>query len=259
VNSAEDSGTGSLREALINAADYDLITIASTLTGETITLTSRLPDINKIITIEGNGVILSGSGITQIMNIAGGEVSIRRVHFRDGTTTNLGGAIVVAGTLNLESCIFSGNRATSRNGGAIYTYGTLTVSGCTFYGNTANSTSSAIYNNSGMLTLTGNLFYGNTASGGYNVVYSPGTTINSGSYNVSDYASGTNITTGSGWTFDTTDQQVTGITFDGAFTPSSATNLKIITPSLPTGFPATYFDGSPRDVPATPGAMAAAP
>jgi hypothetical protein len=257
VNTA-DSGPGSLREALSNAADLDIITIDSTL-GQTISLTSQLPEINKTITIEGNGVILSGNNSSRIMSISGREVTIRRLHFRDGTTTYYGGAIYkIGGTLNLESCIFSGNQVTDSyaEGGVIYSSGTLNISGCTFYGNISGQYGGAIHN-SGTLTLTGNLFYGNTASIGFHVA-TPWGMINSGGYNASDYASGGDDTTGSGWTFDTTDQQVTGIAFDAAFKPSSATNLKIM-PSLPAGFPATYFDGTPRGVPATPGAVASGP
>jgi uncharacterized repeat protein (TIGR02543 family) len=44
-----------------------------------------------------------------------------------------------AGSLTLESCIFSGNTIDYR-GGAIYTHtGTMTARGCTFYGNRANT------------------------------------------------------------------------------------------------------------------------
>jgi hypothetical protein len=262
VSNVNDSGSGSLREALSNAVDYDTITIDPALAGQTINLTSRLPEINKNLTIEGNEITLSGSGITptdynsQIMYMIGGEVTIRRVHFKDGTANDGGGAICsFIGTLNLESCIFSGNRTTDTyaSGGAIYNEGTLSVSGCTFYGNTSGYYGAIC--NFGMLTLTGNLFYGNTVSFSYNVVYNTGT-VNSGGYNVSDYVSGDNSITGSGWTFTNGDTQVTNITFNTAFKPTSATNLKIITPTLPAGFPATYFDGTPRTIPATAGAMA---
>jgi hypothetical protein len=266
VNTLDNSGSGSLREALDNAADLDTIIIDSSLTGGTIALTSRLPEINKSITIEGNGVILSGSGITptsdssQIMYIRGGEVTIRRVHFKDGMATNFGGAIYkTGGTLNLESCIFSGNRTTDTYayGGAINNNGALIVSGCTFSENTAGERGGVIFNYGDTITLTGNLFYGNTAAinRGNVVNTSSGGTVNSSGYNISDNPSGPNYSGGSDWTFVNGDIQVTDTTFDAAFTPSSATNLKIITPSLPAGFPATYFDGTSRGIPATPGAM----
>jgi hypothetical protein len=262
VNSAADSGAGSLREALSNAEDYDLITLDPSLTGQTIALTSRLPAITKIITIEGNGVTLSGSGIpagssSQIMAITGGEVILRRLHFKDGRAADNGGAIhKTGGTANLESCIFSGNRTTASlaYGGAIYNQGALTVSGCTFSGNTTNYRGGGIYNDSGTISLTGNLFYGNTAPGS-NVVHNNNGTVSSGGYNISDRASGTDHSAGSGWTFAATDRQITDISFDTDFKPSSASGLNIITPSLPEGFPAIYFDGTSRTIPARPGAL----
>ena len=59
---------------------------------------------------------------------------------------------------------------------------------------------------------------------------------------------------------DTTDLfSFTDIAFatsgDPATKPSSGSNLKTLT-ALPEGFPTTYFDGTPRSLPATAGAVA---
>jgi hypothetical protein len=257
VSSAADSGQGSLRAALSNALDYDLITLDPILTGQTISLVTRLPEINKIITIEGNGVTLLGSGITagnssQIVYITGGEASIRRLHFKGGTATDDGGAIFKdGGTLNLESCIFSGNRTISYGGGgAVYNYsGTLNISGCTFYGNTAVNSGGAIAHSSGTLTLTGNLFYDNTASSGHNVVYNNTGTVNSGGYNVSDKANGIHITNGSGWTFVTGDTQSFNIPITPvSFKPLQGSVAIDTIPARPAGYPEYDFYGDPIPV-----------
>jgi predicted outer membrane repeat protein len=258
VNSSTD-GTGSattpgtLRYALANAADGDIIAIDNSLTGHTIALASGLPEITKDIVIEGNGITLSGASITpdyysNILRLGStAEVTIRRVHFKDGKTTDYGGAIYKSGNalVVLESCIFSGNQASS--GGAIYNTGQLIVRACTFYGNTAISLAGAIYN--GTVTLTGNLFYGNGSTAPYgNVVYVSSGTVTSGGYNVSDYASGTNSPTGSGWTFVTGDTQVTTPTVDTtSFKPLSASlsTLQIVPTSL-ADYPATDFYGNAR-------------
>jgi predicted outer membrane repeat protein len=264
VNNA-NSGSGSLLEALTNQEDEQFIYLPA---GQTITLASPLPAITKNISIEGNGATLTQSGFTSdygsmLLRISNSnaEVVIRHLHFKGGRAVE-GAAIRTEGKLSVESCIFSDNQAS--RGGALYcatSSGTLIVSGCTFYGNTAVVTvnyayGGAIYVWQGSLTLTGNIFMGNTSSTSTGkVVYNSGGTVSSGGYNVSDYASGTNTTTGSGWTFALTDIQVTDTAFNIAWQPTSATTpLNIIT-SLPTGFPATYFDGSTRTIPATPGAM----
>ena len=265
VTSGADDGAGTLREAVTNAASGDYIVFDP---GLTVTLTAPLPQITKSLTIEGNGSTLFQSGFTEsdtsqllYINSTTAEVRISRLHFKGGRARDYGAAIRNVGILTLESCIFSDNvvSKTMAYGGAIYTTtGSLTVLGCTFTKNTASTTSSrggAIYRASGTLTLMGNIFVGNN-SGQYPVVYhaSPGATT--GGYNVSDKASGTTATL-SGWTFktspaDAADVQLTELDFDDAFSPSSATGLPVI-PSLPAGFPATYFDGTPRGT--TPGAM----
>jgi hypothetical protein len=133
------------------------------------------------------------------------------------------------------------------------------VLGCTFYNNTAYR-GGAIYRNSGTVSLTGNLFFGNTASGGGNVVYSLSGSATSYGYNISDKAAGTVAVTGSGYAEATGDLfNVTNISFATPGDPTTRLiapgNLETLV-SLPADFPTTYFDGSPRETPAAPGAMA---
>jgi hypothetical protein len=243
---------GTLRYALTNAQDGDVISIAS---GLTIQLTDALPQITKSITIEGNGLTLTraaswtSTGDTSqllLINSNTAVVNISRVWFKDGRATDRGAAIyIIYGTLTLESCIFSGNQTpdTYASGGAICkTNGTLTVKGCTFYQNSARS-GGAIMNFGGTLTLTGNLFYGNApnnsvvysnqmaASGGHNVVDFP---INRWSPATGD----TNLATLLG---DNTTSPFVNVT---DFTPK--TDLYIV-PSGVAGFPTTDFNGNTRN------------
>jgi hypothetical protein len=119
----------------------------------------------------------------------------------------------------------------------------------------------AIYQSGGALTLTGNLFYGNLALADA-VVYSS-VTVTSNGFNVSDKldnAGGTGDR--SGWIFNEEypDVTLTNISFDGDFRPVSASGgLPAIAPP-PEGFPALYFDGTPREASgasSAPGAMPA--
>jgi predicted outer membrane repeat protein len=262
VNTTGDAGTGSLRAALTSAQDGDVITFDGVTV---ITLESPLPSITKSITIEGNGVTL-----TQLLYIpaVAAEVSIRGIHFKDGSAANSGMAIWTEGTLTLESCIFSGNHATS-SGGAVYSRNTLTIRGCTFYGNTADSRGGAVYflgASARTLTLTGNLFYGNTAgSGEYPVVYNSGSGTVDVSYNVVDVALGTG-TGQAGWATGTGDTTFSTLSIgddppfdETTFVPVSG--LENVLPSTaPAGFPLTDFYGTARSFPgAPPGAVTGTP
>jgi predicted outer membrane repeat protein len=252
-----------------------------------IALTGGLPSITRNIVIEGNGHTLTqtyatvASPNTQLLSISVNSTAIiRRLRFTGGKVLQYGGAISNAGTLTLESCIFSGNEA-ERYGGAIYnsSAGSLTIKGCSFHNNKVLSDNSsqgqggAIYfaatngNATGAVCLKGNLFSGNTAlnGAGSGVAFSAsgGGGITSQGYNVSDKAEGLitstysvgsgNMATASGYLFATGDVKITGLTFDENSKPSSSAGLKTLT-SLD-DFPATYFNGSQRQIPATAGAM----
>jgi hypothetical protein len=259
VATASNSGAGSLREAITNinssGIGRDIINVNSSLTGETITLTSALPQITRSFTLNGNGVTIDGSGISsQIMdfNNSSAVVTINRVHFKNGKANNYGGAIRNTATLNLNSCIFSGNQITSSSvygGAAIYNTRTLTVRGCTFYGNISESNGGAICNYSGTTTLTGNLFYGNTATTGA-VIYIGGGTVISGGFNIYDGAS-------YGFAFEAPGDRQTSVPTVSQINfrllnGSEAANL--IT-SIPTGYPAEDFYGNPVSAPAAAGAV----
>jgi hypothetical protein len=267
---------GTLRHALTNVDDDDVISLSGVTPGETvIALIGRLPDITKNITIEGNGITLTRADTwyetnrdSQLMYIGRGvTVMISRIHFKNGRATTEGAAVNNnGGNLSLESCIFSGNRtsATYASGGAICSYGTLSVKGCTFYTN-----SSSNYGSGGVIytrdstnpTLLGNLFYGNTASS--SPVAGGNTTsngyANSNGYNIVDVALGTS-SQGSGWFAGTGDATfanlgISGDPFDtSTFVP--VPGLGSVIPSAPADFPTTDFYGNIRTFPGTPGAVA---
>jgi predicted outer membrane repeat protein len=245
VTSNADSGAGTLRAALEDQQDYDVITMDNALTGQTITLTSSL-NSNKSLTINGNGVTLTQSGITSpCLNISSAtEVIIRRVHFRDGLGDSYGGAIYNRGKLTVESCIFSGNQS-YHGGSAVYTDGDLTILGCTFYNNNSvTQGGGALWNNNTTIRLAGNIFYGNTAPSYGNIVY--GNLVTSLGYNVSDMASGNDSATGSGYTFTTGDTQVNTLPISPVtFKPSAGSAVlgKVNASAIP-GYPTVDFYGA---------------
>ena len=145
VTNLNDSGTGSLREAINDAearAGKDEIVFADGLSG-TITLGSELPTITDRagLVIDGGGdVTVSGNNAVQVLEVAPkAKLDLRSLTVSDGSNI-VGGAIFNAGPLKVTNSTFSGNRATG--GGTLLngenssmTLGNTIVANSTFGGN----------------------------------------------------------------------------------------------------------------------------
>ena len=212
VNDFADTDTlGTLRHALDNAQDNDVIRFANVTPGTSVVeLTGALPQIIRSISIEGNGITITrspswtvGTWDSSAFSIGPDtEVTINRIHFKDNSAL-YGGVIVNGGKLTLESCIFSGNRGNGNQvsiGGAINNYGTMTVKGCTFYNNGFSGSAAgtgrggAIYTrDQSRLLLIGNLFYGNRAGDANlgHLIFNDGGIVESLGYNIVDVDLGT--------------------------------------------------------------------
>jgi predicted outer membrane repeat protein len=256
----DGTGSGTLRYALSNAQNGDIINFNGVSAGTTtIELESARPLVTKSITINGNGVTLtpasswttypSDGGLLYI-NSSAGEVKISGVHFKDGRASSTGGAISNDGILTLESCIFSGNYATSM-GGAIFSMNTLSILGCTFYDNSSSDGGAVCFSTNKSLILRGNLFYGNDASSSYPVLLRVPSSI-SASYNVVDVALGTGSSK-CGWTSPTDHNISSGDPINPAtFKPKPGSpgidDIGIVPAGL-SGFPTTDFYGTTRTFP----------
>src|SRR5215216_2310718 len=152
VTNTNDSGPGSLRQAILSAASGDTIIFAPALAGQIITLTSQLY-IDKNLTIDGSNLNsqlkLSGGLSTRILQVASpAQVTISNLWFQDGVSSN-GGAVLNGGTLTVNNSTFYNNYSTG-SGGAIS--GTnITLTNCTIKNNHADGYGGAIY--SGGLTI----------------------------------------------------------------------------------------------------------
>ena len=150
VSNLNDSGAGSLRQALLDAnaaPGADRVLFQSTLSG-TITLTSgnQLP-ITDAVQVLGPGadrLAVSGNNSTRILYVVpptpGVPVTISGLTLRDGRTTSSGGGILNgSATLTVERSVISGNAAGSGDpGGGIYAgQGSLTVISSSITGNSA--------------------------------------------------------------------------------------------------------------------------
>ena len=135
VTNNDDSGPGSLRQAIADANPGDEITFAGTVTG-TITLTSSQLVINKNLTITGPGadvLTISGNNASRVFNISSGaDVTISGLTIANGYSGGNGGGIYNEGTLTLNNSTVSGNYASY--GGGIYNEGTLIINNSTVSG-----------------------------------------------------------------------------------------------------------------------------
>lgn len=124
VTNTNDSGPGSLRQALSIANDGDTIDFA--VTG-TITLTSGELLVNDSITISGPG---AGN-----LAVNGNQAS-RVFHVGSGTTVTISGLTIANGFIDFGD-----------SGGGVYNdHATLTIDGCTMSGNSGGSGGGAVYN-----------------------------------------------------------------------------------------------------------------
>src|SRR6476646_3821538 len=147
VTNTNDSGTGSLRQALADAVDGDTINFNSSLNGQTITLTSGELLVDKSVTISGPGantLAVDANHTSRVFYIASGtDVTISGLTITNGSAPSpqFGGGIYNDhATLTLSSCTISGNAANQGVGGGIFNdQATLTVLNSTLSGNSAAS------------------------------------------------------------------------------------------------------------------------
>ena len=194
VTTTDDSGPGSLRWAILDAAAGDRIAFSPRLAGQTIVLNSILPEINKhliidgrmapMLNISGNNAVQSGFVVR-----SDGQLTVLGLTFRDGQDF-VGGAFFVDGgqlrltgvTLvdnvsqgggaieNLDGIVLVTNSTIHNNrstdsvlgGGAIYQWGTGTPETTIFYSTITDNTAAdaakdGLWIRAGELGLVGSL------------------------------------------------------------------------------------------------------
>jgi len=181
VTNTNDSGTGSLRQAIADVDPGGTITFNIALPN-TITLTTGELIISKNLTITGLGanlLIISGNNASRVFHIAvGSEVNISGVTISGGLTENgnHGGGVYNEGTLMLNNVIVTGNATgSSGNGGGIYNKVMLTLDSCTLSNNStgnggdgSSAGNGGGIHNGGTLVLSNSIISGNaTGNGSY--------------------------------------------------------------------------------------------
>lgn len=201
VTTTNDSGPGSLRQALVDSQDGDTIDFDPSLKGQTISLTSAELVINKSITISGFGpnllavsraqnapalrifnlrpghsVTIQGltisNGLAPEFGCGGGildegsSLSLINCAVNHNSTDGTGGGICAdaTATLTIDSSTLSGNYA-GDYGGSIANSGTLTINNSTLSDNRGEFTGGAIlngFNGDASLTVSNSTLSGNT-------------------------------------------------------------------------------------------------
>lgn len=176
VENTNDSGPGSLRQALIDAQNGDTINFSADLDGEVITLTSEQLTINADVTISGPGANL----LTIRRSSTIGTSAFRIFHISPARNVTISGLTISNG---------NAHGSPIDAGGGIYSdQGNLTVDRCSLTGNVAEK-GGAICNDGGrfpigILTLTHSTLSGNSAAEGgaiYNGALPDGTFEDKGS------------------------------------------------------------------------------
>lgn len=200
VTNAEDSGPGSLRDAILSAnTSLGTDTIEIQVAGELL-LASPLPVISDSVTITSNGYafIIDGSSQFRIFEVpAGVRLELIQLELVSGTAGDgNGGAVWNAGTLEVQDCTFLANfselggaiynegvahlgpgseilSSNATQGAGIYNLGALSMEETSFSGNNAPLEGGAIYN-LGSLTVLGGEFSSGLASDGAGIYSSGG-------------------------------------------------------------------------------------
>ncbi|EDY16538.1 hypothetical protein CfE428DRAFT_5961 [Chthoniobacter flavus Ellin428] len=167
VFNTNDSGDGSLRQAVLNANSLGgnpTITFDPSVVG-TITLTSGELAVTQGMTIQGPATI-SGNAQSRIFNASGsGTITLSRLTLTNGSWTSFGGAIHSQANLSLTDCTIINNTTTGTGGALGISFATLTMNRCTVSGNLCNNCS-GLYLQDSIGFIANSTFSGNSGTAG---------------------------------------------------------------------------------------------
>jgi hypothetical protein len=170
VTNTNDSGPGSLRQAIMDTLPHSVID-ATGVSG-TIDLQSELPALPDDVELRGPGadqltVRRAGGGQYRIFTTIGGGISGLTVANGSVTAGNSGGGIIATGTVALERVAVVGNSAGGRGGGIAILSGSTTIADSTISGNSAAGTDSGggVDEASGSVTIRNSTIAENTGVG----------------------------------------------------------------------------------------------
>jgi len=192
VTSNADSGAGTLRQAIINAVDGDIITFNLSTGNETITILSELV-IMKSLTINGSNTAGSGTAVTvkvttpgvsawrvfDINAIGGKTTTISNMTIKGGLASNGGGGIMFQNlnTYNLNYVNITESKCNGTyGGGGIYASSVLAINlnHCSVYGNESSGAyggGGAYFWNCASVKIENSSIYNNTSTNNGGGIY----------------------------------------------------------------------------------------
>ncbi len=174
VTNLNDSGTGSLRQAILdanNAVGNDTIVFQAGLGGILLTSGGFIIADDLILNGPGTNLTISGNNAKRIFTVDyETTATLSALKLQNGGIENLG-------TLTLNSSTIQSSNWVNGNGGAIYNdgYGTLTVNNCILSGNTNSVGSGGAIFNYGTLAVNSSVLSGNSAAYGGGIDIAGGT------------------------------------------------------------------------------------
>ena len=193
VTTANDSGQGSLREAILLAENGETITFATNLSGATILLEGGGFFVKKGIHIDASalpdGITLDGGGGHRVFEFVHSTNVLTGLTITNGNNLGHGaggGLFNFFGHVTLNRCTLVGNRAfrgqlpEDAGGGAALNYGTLILNQCTFAGNTSEQGGAIGVSKGGVAYLNHCTVVSNTATtshGGGGISVRPGSRL----------------------------------------------------------------------------------
>lgn len=209
VTSTDDSGAGTLRQAIADICDGGTIDFDQALAGKTIALASTLT-IERELTIDGTAlavpVTLSGDSDGD----GDGDVRVLFLNYQiaatlDGVTiaygmaSDSGAGIASYGDLTIKHSIITKNVVSHEySGGAIFNYGSMTIANSRISNNQAES--AGAISSPGSLSISDSTLFNNSATnGGGGAISSSGSlTISNSTFtrNIASYEGGAIFVTG---------------------------------------------------------------
>lgn len=176
VSNANDTGAGSLRQAIVDANTTPGADVIDITAVGTVNLLNPLPTITESLTIQGPGAELfriDGQDLYRVFDIAAvngaisdltiqrgaisgteangggirsvGNLSLSHVRVLSNTAQQGGGGLYVVGQMTVTNSLFQNNRSTHGGGGALRTNSRASISGTHFLDNTSQGDGGAVF------------------------------------------------------------------------------------------------------------------
>ena len=169
IINSNDGGSGSLRQAVLDALPGDTIRFSSAINGDTISLTTgqiMLDDDIVIIGNQPNNTIIDGSNLNRIFLVPSSTtIKIYNLALTGGNAFE-GGAISNRGNLVLTDCIVANNNASNSGGGIYNIDGYLNLYNTIVSQNSTSSRGGGIVNVAGEVVLNNSSISENSSISG---------------------------------------------------------------------------------------------